>query len=133
MREGRLVAAGVGPERGVAVLMENSAELVVALLAVMKTGGFYVPLDVRYPLAHRQTITVETGADVVLTDAALREQADELGRRYSKTPNCSDLASWADVCSGPFAQHTFSGGHFFLTHESAQPVLATVTSAVSAP
>lgn len=43
----------------------------------------------------------------------------------------ADLACWADVCSGPFAQHTFSGGHFFLTRESAQPVLATVTSAVS--
>jgi non-ribosomal peptide synthetase component F len=50
-----LAAHGVGPERGAAVLMERSADLVVALLAVVKAGGFYVPLDARYPLAHRAT------------------------------------------------------------------------------
>lgn len=43
----------------------------------------------------------------------------------------ADLARWADVSNGRFAQHTFSGGHFFLTHESVQPVLTTVASALS--
>ncbi|WP_293987357.1 amino acid adenylation domain-containing protein [Streptomyces sp.] len=66
-------------ECGVAVLMERSVELVVALLAVVKAGGYYVPLDARYPLAHRRTIVGETGASVVLTDAELRGQAAELG------------------------------------------------------
>ncbi|MFE7598446.1 amino acid adenylation domain-containing protein [Streptomyces sp. NPDC057494] len=75
----RLIELGVGAESGVAVLMERSAELVVALLAVMKAGGYYVPLDARYPLAHRRTIVGETGASVVLTDAELRGQAAELG------------------------------------------------------
>jgi amino acid adenylation domain-containing protein len=75
----RLVAAGVGPECGVAVLMEHSAALAVVLLAVVKAGGFYVPLDVRYPLAHRQAITVETRVGVVVTDDALCAQAVELG------------------------------------------------------
>ncbi|MEY9946671.1 amino acid adenylation domain-containing protein [Kitasatospora sp. GAS1066B] len=75
----RLIAEGVGAEAGVAVLMERSAELVIALLAVVKAGGCYVPLDTRYPLAHRQAIVTETGAKVILTDTALREQAGELG------------------------------------------------------
>nr|WP_052499413.1 non-ribosomal peptide synthetase [Streptomyces vietnamensis] len=75
----RLVEHGVRAESGVAVLMERSADLVVALLAVVKAGGCYVPLDSRYPLAHRQAIVSETGAKVVLTDAGLREQAEELG------------------------------------------------------
>ncbi|WP_234371187.1 amino acid adenylation domain-containing protein, partial [Streptomyces sp. XY431] len=75
----RLVGLGVGAECGVAVLMERSAELVVALLAVVKAGGYYVPLDVRYPLAHRRSIVGETGASVVLTDAGLRGEAAELG------------------------------------------------------
>ncbi|MEY9946670.1 non-ribosomal peptide synthase/polyketide synthase [Kitasatospora sp. GAS1066B] len=75
----RLIAEGVGAERGVAVLMERSAELVIALLAVVKAGGCYVPLDARYPLAHRQAILAETGATVILTDTALREQATDLG------------------------------------------------------
>ncbi|WP_460625008.1 amino acid adenylation domain-containing protein, partial [Kitasatospora kifunensis] len=75
----RLIAEGVSTEDAVAVLTERSAELVIALLAVVKAGGCYVPLDARFPLAHRQAIVAETGARVVLTDAALREQAAELG------------------------------------------------------
>ncbi|MER5642627.1 amino acid adenylation domain-containing protein, partial [Kitasatospora sp. NPDC002227] len=75
----RLVEYGVRAESGVAVLMERSADLVVALLGVVKAGGCYVPLDSRYPLAHRQAIASETGAKVVLTDGGLREQAEELG------------------------------------------------------
>jgi len=43
----------------------------------------------------------------------------------------ADLARWADVSNGCFSQYTFSGGHFFLTHESARPVLTTVASALS--
>ncbi|MFB6894519.1 amino acid adenylation domain-containing protein, partial [Kitasatospora sp. NPDC056327] len=75
----RLLTEGVGAEDAVAVLMERSADLVVALLAVLKAGACYVPLDARYPLTHRRTITTETGATVVLTDTALHHQATELG------------------------------------------------------
>ncbi|WP_256642687.1 condensation domain-containing protein, partial [Streptomyces murinus] len=44
-----LVEQGAGPERFVAVAMPRSAELVVALLAVLKTGAAYVPIDPDYP------------------------------------------------------------------------------------
>ncbi|WP_329579236.1 amino acid adenylation domain-containing protein [Kitasatospora sp. NBC_01250] len=44
-----LVGRGVGPEALVAVVMERSVELVVALLAVVKTGGAYVSIDPTYP------------------------------------------------------------------------------------
>ncbi|QMU70592.1 non-ribosomal peptide synthase/polyketide synthase [Streptacidiphilus sp. P02-A3a] len=95
----RLVAHGVGAECGVAVLMERSADLVVALLAVVKAGGFYVPLDARYPIAHRRMITAETNARVVLTDSALRQQASELGLIVLDVDG-SESASGPDVaCS----------------------------------
>src|SRR5262249_17216467 len=40
---GRLAARGVGPEVAVALFLPRSAELVVALLATLRAGGFYVP------------------------------------------------------------------------------------------
>src|SRR5580658_5107092 len=44
-----LVSLGAGPERLVAVAVERSAGLVVALLAVLKSGSAYLPVDPEYP------------------------------------------------------------------------------------
>ncbi|WP_328345347.1 amino acid adenylation domain-containing protein [Streptomyces violaceus] len=64
-----LLACGAGPERRVAVAMDRSADLVVALLAVVRTGACYVPLDPRWPERRRRFVLADTGASVLLTDA----------------------------------------------------------------
>lgn len=49
-----LIAHGVGPETLVALSLERSAEYIVALWAVVKAGGAFVPVDPRYPAARRE-------------------------------------------------------------------------------
>src|SRR5260370_30591315 len=65
---GRLIRLGVGCEDRVGVLAERSAELVVAVLAVVKAGGAYLPLDVRAPAGRMRLIPAEAGASGVLAD-----------------------------------------------------------------
>ncbi|MFD7668718.1 amino acid adenylation domain-containing protein, partial [Streptomyces sp. NPDC059788] len=68
-------AHGVGAESRVAVLLDRSADLAVAILAVLKAGGVYVPLDKRYPAARMRLIAAETEAVVVLTQQGLPASA----------------------------------------------------------
>ncbi|MBW8480960.1 non-ribosomal peptide synthetase [Actinomadura parmotrematis] len=58
-----LAAEGAGPERIVALALPRTADLVVALFAVLKTGAAYLPLDLDHPAA-RLRATVEDAAPV---------------------------------------------------------------------
>ncbi|MFD6939100.1 amino acid adenylation domain-containing protein [Streptomyces goshikiensis] len=66
----RLIGLGVVAESPVAVLMDRSVELVIALLAVLKAGGCYVPLDRHHPESRLAGIIATTGAGILLTDRA---------------------------------------------------------------
>jgi natural product biosynthesis luciferase-like monooxygenase protein len=67
----RLLALGVGPETRVAVCLERSLELPVALLATHKAGGAYVPLDPRYPPERLAFMLEDSGAAVLVSEKAL--------------------------------------------------------------
>ncbi|MEV8632055.1 non-ribosomal peptide synthetase [Streptosporangium sp. NPDC051023] len=68
----RLLKLGARPEKPVAVLMERSADMVVAILAVLKTGAFYLPLHTAHPLERMQWIMDHAGGPVLLADEAMR-------------------------------------------------------------
>ena len=70
-----LTVRGVGPESLVGVLLDRCVELVVALLAVLKTGGAYLPLDVRAPVSRMRVMFEQAGARVLLVDAAMSGHA----------------------------------------------------------
>nr|WP_267898529.1 non-ribosomal peptide synthetase [Actinomadura sp. WAC 06369] len=71
----RLVERGVGPEQFVALALPRSAELVVAILAVLKAGAAYVPIDPDYP-ADRIAYMVEDARPVLTIRA---EDVDAAG------------------------------------------------------
>ncbi|MEK2495430.1 amino acid adenylation domain-containing protein [Kitasatospora purpeofusca] len=64
----RLLAAGVGPQDPVAVLADRRTPLVVALLATLKAGAVYLPLDPAYPDDRLADILSTAGARIVLAE-----------------------------------------------------------------
>ncbi|OON72930.1 non-ribosomal peptide synthetase [Streptomyces tsukubensis] len=62
-----LLEHGVGPESRVAVSLPRGADLVVALLAVVKAGGCYVPLDPDYPADRVRHILDDSAPDALMS------------------------------------------------------------------
>ena len=62
----RLVALGVGPETRVGICADRSIEMVVGVLAILKAGGAFVPLDPDYPAERLLYMLEHSGAQVVL-------------------------------------------------------------------
>ncbi|WP_327745264.1 amino acid adenylation domain-containing protein [Streptomyces europaeiscabiei] len=74
-----LIERGVGPERFVALALPRSADLVVALLAVLKTGAAYVPVDPDYPADRIGYMLRDARPAVVVTVAAVADALPECG------------------------------------------------------
>ena len=73
------VLAECGVVRGdvVALLLPRGIDFIVAVLAVLKAGGGYMPLDLRSPASRLEAIVMRTRARLVLTSKALRERAPQ--------------------------------------------------------
>ncbi|WP_424533869.1 amino acid adenylation domain-containing protein [Sphaerisporangium viridialbum] len=69
-----LVGLGVGPDRRVAICLEQSAELAVAVVGVLKAGGAYAPLDPEHPEERLAYALEDAGVTVAVTTTALRSR-----------------------------------------------------------
>jgi amino acid adenylation domain-containing protein len=89
-----LVACGVGADVSVGICMTRKADMVVALLAVLKAGGTYVPLDPAYPADRLATMIEDAAPPLVLTDR----------RAQSALPVCDAAIVMADALPAEASQ-----------------------------
>ncbi|MFD6427014.1 amino acid adenylation domain-containing protein, partial [Streptomyces sp. NPDC060198] len=83
-----LIRRGLGPEEVVGISLGRSADMVIGLLAVLRAGGAFVPLDPQWPAARRA---------VVIEDARAVLQLNGSGTRPEGEPEAVavDLGDWA--------------------------------------
>ncbi|HEX8092836.1 amino acid adenylation domain-containing protein, partial [Jatrophihabitans sp.] len=77
---------GVGPDVVVALLAERSPELIVAILAVLKAGGAYLPVDPSYPPARIEYLLSDSHAGLVLTQARFSDLLSGLAGTVGPAP-----------------------------------------------
>jgi non-ribosomal peptide synthetase component F len=73
-----ILQQGTQPGEAVGILLERSIDLVASLLAVLKAGCCYVPLDPTYPSDRLHYMTADAGARVVVTSRNNVAEADAL-------------------------------------------------------
>ncbi|MGW6535807.1 amino acid adenylation domain-containing protein [Streptomyces sp. NPDC055011] len=104
-RLARLLAArGVGPERFVGIALPRGAELVVALLAVLRAGGAYLPLDLEYPAERLEFMVRDARPVCVLTTLAAAADAPDVPGTETLVLDSPDaLSALADLADAPAA------------------------------
>ena len=66
-----LIALGIGAERRVGLFFGRTPEMVIAMLAVLKAGAAYVPLDPEYPRERLSYMAEDSGIALLLTHGAI--------------------------------------------------------------
>ncbi|HWV17185.1 MAG TPA: amino acid adenylation domain-containing protein [Rhodocyclaceae bacterium] len=66
-----MIAAGLGAEQRVGIALGRSPDLIVALLATLKTSAAYVPLDPAYPAERLAYMVADSGIRMLLTHSDL--------------------------------------------------------------
>jgi amino acid adenylation domain-containing protein len=87
-----LIRHGIGPEVLVGICVERSQEMIIGLLAIMKAGGAYLPLDVGYPPDRLALILADCQPGLLLTQEHLRHKLP----RHGAEVLCLDR-NWAMV------------------------------------
>jgi amino acid adenylation domain-containing protein len=101
-----LAARGAGAESVVAVVTERAPETVVAMLAVLKAGGAYLPLEPAYPRERLRYMLADSGARLVVCDGPLPASLAGTG-----LPEVVDLRAEAGAIAARPARAPAAGVH----------------------
>jgi amino acid adenylation domain-containing protein len=121
-----LRARGAGPERRVAVLLERSPEMVVAVLAVLRSGAAYVPLDPGYPADRVAYVLEDSGAILLVSGDGVTAPSppgplSPASGRKGENDNGNDMA----LAPLPLAGEGLGRGPAEVTPDSAAYVIYT--------
>ncbi|MDD0821156.1 hypothetical protein BUE63_06055 [Bacillus sp. MB353a] len=64
----------VGPETIVGIMVDRSLDMIIGILAVLKVGGAYLPIDADYPKERIHYMLKDSGCNIMLTQKALQEK-----------------------------------------------------------
>ena len=70
---------GVGPERCVGMCVGRSPRMAVGILAILKAGGVYLPLDPAYPAERLEHMLADSGAAVLLVEPGFEDTLPAFG------------------------------------------------------
>jgi amino acid adenylation domain-containing protein len=76
-----LISLGCGPDHIVAVLLDRSPQLIVAMLAILKAGAAYLPLDPELPTSRLQFMLADSQTRLLLSSSHHLEQLDSAPTR----------------------------------------------------
>ena len=111
---GALRRRGVGPETRVGVCMARTPELVASLLAVLRAGGAYVPMDPGYPAERLRYMLADSGAALLLADSAAAERLGECGVELMVPDGVAEHAS----SDGAALSHSFLDSLAYVVYTS---------------
>ena len=94
-----LAKKGIGAGCLVGILLDRSVEMLVALLAVLKAGAAYVPLDRSYPAERIKLMLNDAAASGVITVSALKDRLPSDARNVIELDN--DLDNNEELIRGP--------------------------------
>ncbi|MCP3738294.1 amino acid adenylation domain-containing protein [Rossellomorea sp. BNER] len=83
-----LQQTGVKPDNRIGLLVERSLDMIVAMLAIVKSGGAYVPIDPAYPIDRISYMLKDSGACMILSQASVIEKLQSISEWSG---------SWVDV------------------------------------
>src|SRR5262245_8732842 len=93
-----LRSLGAGPDLPIAVCLDRSFEMVIGLLAVLKAGAAYVPLDPDLPRERLDFLLNDLSPPVVLTQERFAGSIPATSARVLCLD--ADAATWAHECDG---------------------------------
>lgn len=121
--------AGVGAGTRVLVFQQPAADWTCSMLAIMRIGAIYVPLDLRSPMARLAAVVKDCEPSAILVDATTLDDAPQLKAADTRIINVSGLAHGASTHITNCAQSDSPAAILYTSGSTGTPKGIVVTHA----